>query len=453
MLKVTSKGKVCEVEVKTAGGDNIYIPPKIWDNNLHNIKTTDTAYNTLTKVDRADYPLPYLRDIALRIDDIYHRTKMYLMSTDMSGLTVVQMRDTIKHTLGYSGSSKRAVADNSDTILDYYDYFLESKVREDNVSQATIKQYERMRSVIEAQYQDTRFSDITDVWVDKLKVFLRDSQCFKYVYRGVEKEYKQEALSVVASNNILKNLKNMLSHAYKHGKTQVNVADRITKRKNVEVDAKATDIYLTKDEIVGLHNYTPQDTTMVISGKNTKVSAKTLSVARDLFVLCCVLGQRVSDIEGGFSPERVLSQMTDSGTIRYIDITQKKTNTKVSVLLSSSLFGDIAEQIFARYDNNVPAMSGQKINIYIKEVVRQLGLSRTHTYQEEKGGVITEHTKPIYELITSHIGRRSFVSNAIICGYSSDDIMTMTGHSSKDMVDLYNKLSTLHRTLNAFKVK
>lgn len=449
-FKVHIRGNSFEIDVKTESQESMYIPSKLWDSKIGNIKLTSTSYAGLAKVEKADFAFEHLQAYSVRIETLTHKLRTYLMCTDTQQLSDRQLRAEIYKVLGYDirgkSKGKRDVA-SINTLLDYYDVFIQTK-RED-ISAETLKQYERLRGILEAKYQDARFTEIDNDWVEKFKVFIRGSQDFKYNYQGKEKTFSKEALSVASANNIIKNIKVLLSTAYKQGVTSTDLSVKFDKIKAVDIAVRETDYYLTLDEIRAMHQYTPMDD--VCNGY--KVSATTLTTAKNLFLLCCTLGQRVSDIEGGFTPDRIKEIDTNEGTKKYIDITQKKTGKNVSVLLDTPIFGDIALQIFEYYNYNTPQMTPQNINKYIKIVGRQIGDSynRQHKYQVEKNGNVLDMASPIHELLTSHDGRRSFVSIAIDQGYTAEQISTFTGHSSRDMIDLYNKLSQVRKTINAFR--
>lgn len=452
--KIHDRGRSIELDIKTENQESIYIPAKIWDSKVGNLKITSTSYAGLTKMERADFSYDMLQLYATRIETLTHKLRAYLMCTDTQQLSERQLRADIYRSIGYvdkSNKSKTAKtqrrADGCNTLLDYYDVFIQSK--KEDISAETLKQYERLRGILEAKYQDTRFTEIDNDWVEKFKVFIRGAQKFRYSYQGQEKTFAKEALSVASANNIIKNIKVLLSTAYKQGVTSIDLSVKFDKIKAVDIAVRETDYYLTLDEIRAMHQYTPMDD--VCNGY--KVSATTLTTAKNLFLLCCTLGQRVSDIEGGFTPDRVKEITTDEGTKKYIDIVQKKTGKSVSVLLDTPIFGDIALQIFESYNYNIPSMTGQNINKYIKVVGKQIGDSynRLHKYQVEKNGDVLDMATPIHELLTSHDGRRSFVSVAVDQGYTPEQISTFTGHSSRDMIDLYNKLSQVRKTINAFR--
>lgn len=58
-----------------------------------------------------------------------------------------------------------------------------------------------------------------------------------------------------------------------------------------------------------------------------------------------------------------------------------------------------------------------------------------------KGGVNIEKTQPKYKLVTSHVARRSFATNAIKRGNEPMLIMAITGHKTEKEFLKYIKLT------------
>ncbi|MBF6642814.1 tyrosine-type recombinase/integrase [Chryseobacterium indologenes] len=94
-------------------------------------------------------------------------------------------------------------------------------------------------------------------------------------------------------------------------------------------------------------------------------------------------------------------------------------------------------------------ISDVKLNLYIKEICKVAGLTQLmiggiKNKEQGKQGkkVVKEYEK--WELVTTHIFRRSFVTNFIeILG--KENIKTQTGHKTDDMVNLYNKTEKIDK--------
>jgi len=74
----------------------------------------------------------------------------------------------------------------------------------------------------------------------------------------------------------------------------------------------------------------------------------------------------------------------------------------------------------------VPRLSAQKMNQYIKDVARRAKLTTPVTLRSQKGGKVVSRTVPKWEALTSHSGRKTFVSLLLEAGLSTKDLMGIT---------------------------
>lgn len=117
---------------------------------------------------------------------------------------------------------------------------------------------------------------------------------------------------------------------------------------------------------------------------------------------------------------------------RFIDLTQVKTGKAVSIPIMPEV-----EAILQKHGGDFPRKtSEQKYNVYIKEVCKQAGINK-----EMKGRLpetIDDRVrKPIgtfekWQLVTSHIGRRSFATN-FYGKVATTYLRNITGHGSESM--------------------
>ena len=137
------------------------------------------------------------------------------------------------------------------------------------------------------------------------------------------------------------------------------------------------------------------------------------------------------------SPDQIT---TDEDGRTYITFYQKKTHKEVTVPVRKPL-----RDILAKYNNRLPKLCDQTINICIKEIGKRAGIDDIVEYTSTKGGKEHIVKAPKYELITTHTARRSFATLAYLDGMDSLDIRRITGHSSERMLSKYIK-STAHDT-------
>jgi integrase len=179
-------------------------------------------------------------------------------------------------------------------------------------------------------------------------------------------------------------------------------------------------VELTDDEIIAI--------------KNCEGLTPVKMEYRDLFILECLTGQRVSDIPTLFNP----ALYTIEG--EYLSFITKK--EKVAALVKRT--PEVLE-IIDKYKDGFKHINinsrylAQGETIALKEIAKKAGLNRVISYKDNKGNTLS---KPLHELISSHYGRHTFVTRMARI-MSLEDVKYMTGH--KDTQSL-NK-NYLHQTV------
>jgi hypothetical protein len=172
------------------------------------------------------------------------------------------------------------------------------------------------------------------------------------------------------------------------------------------------------------------------------ISIPHLDAARDWLIISCETGQRVSDFLK-FTMDKVFEEIEineDSKTtiVQYIEFEQQKTKKKLTLPLSRRV-----RKILEKNNNSFPKkMTSQRFNLYIKEVCKLAGL--TEPIEGVKRDPISNRnisgSFPKYELITSHIGRRSYATNRYFTKTPISIIRAGTGHSSeKELLNYIGK--------------
>ncbi len=114
--------------------------------------------------------------------------------------------------------------------------------------------------------------------------------------------------------------------------------------------------------------------------------------------------------------------------------------SKVHKQLEVQLHPDVIE-VLDKNDGFPKPMTLEKFNVYVKEFAKEIGLDEEiAVYKTDGNGKkVYVHTKPKYELIASHIMRRSMASNHY--GHlPNDQIMLATGHSTeKQLLEYIDK--------------
>lgn len=179
-----------------------------------------------------------------------------------------------------------------------------------------------------------------------------------------------------------------------------------------------------------------------------KVTYTNYEVYKDMLTWLCVTGMRFSDCVNltVLCKEFISSENRKLGEIKY---TSQKTGTLIYVPIVN-----ITEDIYEKYSRNKNAsdylfpltekgnkVSNQKLNKHIKELCRIIGLDRNVTNpiygSDNKPIEGTDKPKPLWEEVTTHIGRRSFIRYHVEKGTPVHTIKSMTGHRSTKVFEGY----------------
>jgi len=233
---------------------------------------------------------------------------------------------------------------------------------------------------------------------------------------------------------IKKDLKNFFNIAVQRG-MKVNNQYKISDHAKTEISEKKDHIYLTLEEIESIVTC-------------DKIKAPHLIRSRDLLLVACGTGLRVSDIQRLKTEAKFIH--LEGGAVDLMIKTQK-TGKVVRIPLLYPWIIDL----FKRYDWKFPkTISGQKLNENLKTIGELAELDRLVKIPDfEKGGT---KQVPIKEIITSHIGRSSFITNGMRSGLTPEIMKNLAGHSKLETTMSYYRVTEEENARNArnlFKYK
>lgn len=286
-------------------------------------------------------------------------------------------------------------------LIKYIEYYIEVK-RNEVTNSTTQKSGVIKQLLIRYQIQFKKILLITDI----------DSQ-FKTHF---ENYCRSNAYAPNTIARAIRFVKTICKHAKSHG------LDTNFQLDNIKIKYQKTDsIYLTEDELEA-----------IIKAKDL---TEYLDNARDWLLISCYTGQRVSDFMR-FTKNMIRYERNKEGVLKaLIEFTQKKTGKVMTIPLSAKV-----TDILSKRNGEFPRpISDQKYNDYIKLVCREAKIIQmiqgTRKSETEKDSKIYRNETGMFEkcdLVSSHIGRRSFATN----NYGSiptSFLIHMTGHSSEVM--------------------
>jgi integrase len=324
-----------------------------------------------------------------------------------------------KHFDSYGKDEQETTPARPLTFFEFVDTYIEDAKTKPNpitkkpLSKNTLKDYVLTRNTLKKFNDEVKrfnFEDIDSDWYDDFTTW-----CNK---RGFKDNYKGKHI---------KTLKTFLNYALEHGLT----TNRNHQKRAFSVFKEDTDsIYLNLDELTAIWQ-------LDLSNNATKERA------RDLFLIGCFTGLRVSDYNN-LKP----SSIKEINGVKMFVVKTQKTKKTVAIPMHP-----IVDAILTKYDGIPAHMFDQKINQNIKEVARLTGLDEVIETTATISGLEVTQNQSKFELVTTHTARRSFCTNAYLMGMDSLDIMAISGHTTEKNFLKYIKVTPEQRAVKMSKSK
>lgn len=317
----------------------------------------------------------------------------------------------------------------SNNILSFIDDYI--NLKRDTVSESTIKKANVVKQLVKRYCDDLRarkktfknlkFSDLDNSFrVDFEKYCLRENYKTSTTYRNLK--FLKMICKVAESVDI---------EVHKHAflwKFDIEKASRNFPKS----------VYLTFDELNKI--------------ERTEMPSEYLDNARDWLLIACYTGQRVSDYLR-FNSSMIVQ---DDENQSYIEFNQVKTGTKMQIPLLQKV-----QNILLKRGGEFPRkISDVNLNLYIKDVCELAGIDevlyngKVMTIEREDKSKITRKVfgnYPKYQLVTSHIGRKSFATNfyeKIPITY----LLNFTGHKTERQLLAYISKTDVEKAKSTAKI-
>lgn len=191
-----------------------------------------------------------------------------------------------------------------------------------------------------------------------------------------------------------------------------------TQKTNFKKKAYNEIIALSESEIQKLMNHDLSD-------------RPSLERVRDLFCLLCYTGQRFEDLIN-FDPKDIKNNAWD-----FISVKVKK-----RVIVPFEGYIAPAKDILERIGYSVPKISNQKFNEYIKTVGKLAGMDEIIKITRYSGKQKLVIEKRKYDFLSSHVGRRSMVTNLLSRNVPITLVQKLTAHSDIRTLMKYESANT-----------
>ena len=285
-------------------------------------------------------------------------------------------------------------------VLDLYLTFIKNK--EITLSANTIKShhssYQLFKSYFEFKNESINFRNINEDFLNNFESYLYEVK--KYNISTVNKKIKllKEFLRYLVKEKYISEF-DFKQHKNKHSEYQ-------------------TDIFvLSKQEIDFI--------------ADTDFGDYKYNKVRDMFVFSSYTGQRFSDVTK-FS---ISNTYTKDG-VMFWKIIQQKTSIPVVIQVNPKVV-----EIVERYKEEGFKISNLEYNKLLKEIGIKAGFVDEVTIYENIGKELVSNVYKKYELFTSHVARRSFITNLLSKGVNSELVKALSGHKSDNEFKKYIKFS------------
>lgn len=147
-----------------------------------------------------------------------------------------------------------------------------------------------------------------------------------------------------------------------------------------------------------------------------------LERVRDVFLFTCFTGLRFSDVKN-LKRSDVKKDYFELVTIKTSDTLRIELNKHSKAII------DKYQHIPFKDGKVLPVISNQNMNLYIKELGELAEINTPVKITYFRGNKRNEEVFPKYELLSTHVGRRTFICTALALGIPVEVVMKWTGHS------------------------
>lgn len=282
-------------------------------------------------------------------------------------------------------------------FFDLYDEFLQ--VKDKSMSRNGIKDFKTLKSHL-IGFQTYRkekilLSGITNIFFEKFEHYLSTLTIEEKVNDSDEVRKKH-----FTDGTILKNLQTL--RVFLNG-----MRDR-----GMPVNPSYKKFKIRSKPSAALITLEPDEYRLLL----TKVDDERLEKVRKLFVLQCSTGLRYSD---------AIKIRKNHIRSNAINLNSTKTRQKLQIPLNVNS-KEILES--CDYDTTAISISNQKYNDYIKELCKLVGINQQIMRISYRGNKEVQEPMEKHEIMSSHHGRRFFITQNLNNGIRPEVIMSMTGH-------------------------
>jgi integrase len=375
----------------------VSIEPKNWDKERGKIKRMEKNALQLNE---------YLENLSLEISKIYyeHKNMGRTISKD-------EFKQRVKE---FINPLSRPKVKRERTFFEYFEDFIAE--RKPNYSERTIKHYvttlNHLKNFKKRTGYPLSFENINDKFYSQFRNYMHNKGNAK---NKSESRYNSKNCSNNTVASIIKHLKTFLHDCYKRKIIDNTdfVNHLVVGKKFGEIDTHK--VALSENDLQKILEYEPP--------------TPRLEKIKDLFLIQIYTAMRISDLHN-LKPENF---NMDDGIIYFY---QNKTRRYIEIPIEP------IKDILIKYSGfKLPKYQDPVYNRYIKELCKNAGLDSPIPIVTYYGKKRVEETFPKYQKISSHTARRTGITLLLVWGMLPEDVMYISGHTSRKSLDNYVKRS------------
>lgn len=285
------------------------------------------------------------------------------------------------------------------SFFDAYDAFTADKISRKEWTSATIKRYQNIRNIL-SKFEKSRKFTLT----------------FSKIDSNFHKEFTSYCMDDLKHINTTyaRNLGLFKTFMFWALKNKYTYNDTF-------IDFKKVERVITNQIAL-----TIEDLEKIISFEFESIK---LENVRDVFVMACVTGMRFGEL-------KLLKR--SNVTNDYINLKEDKDKNKPAREIPLT---NIARYLLLKHDYQLPLVSNQNYNDYIKEVFKKLDYTNIVQKVTTRGKENIKEDMFFYERISTHTARRTFITMMKRQGKSDKLIASMTGHTHMPTLNSYYQVS------------
>lgn len=326
---------------------------------------------------------PYWKTLNARLNIIKSKLELLIRESEVTNESLVEFRTKVIEAIN-SNSKPKANKDENSLFLPYF-----NKWATQESTKSKPNRFKKYTYNLLSEYFDKKspsFDDINYAFCEDFISWMEKRDLCANT-RGSHVKFIKAAMNEAFKNRLHNN------------------EDFRTFRKEMEqIDA----VYLTNDEVTKIAE-------LPLCGHH--------KLARDLFIVGCHTGMRFSDYS------RLSMNDISDGVIHFIT---QKCNAPVDIPAHPRVL-----KILENYGGTMPSMTGQKLNLYIKEVCKEAGINESVLVR--KNGKQERYQK--YELVSSHTARRTGLTNMYKAGIPTYRCMMISGHKTEQVFLTYLRIT------------